>query len=572
MTVAIPPLLVEPVVGAPMRAVALTAKPVSGGRSTRPDTGGSSFYDALKSAERDLRPRHREPSPDSGACDDAQPSRDAAQPARDDAQDRSTGTTGSEGELGDSDANPTVESAEPQAAVDDASDGDAPKPDAAVSDNPLPTTQAPKVAEDVPAQPVATTAKPELPLPSAAAVNGRASESADKPLERAKVNPSTIRSERSAPTAPQIEAPSDSNTTAAAETQTAPSPTNESPRETPAVDAPATAQSGASRTVEAQTKPAPPAIEGAEATRPTAGDPQIEIEPKPPAAVAPQSRSDSETRANCEPSTPANQAPSMSASVQSSPSAGGNPSSDANRRESGGRKQNTEGAKPVDASAGADRSPVQALKLTLEPAQKLPAAAQLSPTTAQNPASANAEEAVRANAAGIVSRGLAAVVQQRGGQMTVRLTPESLGQVKVQMSLDHGTVAVRLEAANEAARGLLSEHLGMLRGSLESRGLSVEKLSVHLAAPGPGAGSGPGTGPGGGSSGADGGAQERNAFGGQDGRHDAGGAPSRGRDGGEREPEGGPSRLSFAGGEAPMDGAEPTEFVSRLRLSLHAIA
>lgn len=102
------------------------------------------------------------------------------------------------------------------------------------------------------------------------------------------------------------------------------------------------------------------------------------------------------------------------------------------------------------------------------PSSLIPGEAQASP------------EALR-TAAESVARGLAAAVNQRGGTIVLRLSPESLGLVRIHMSIEQGSVSVRMEATNPSAHGLLSQNLAMLRGSLESRGLTVDKLSVQLA-------------------------------------------------------------------------------------------
>ncbi len=105
------------------------------------------------------------------------------------------------------------------------------------------------------------------------------------------------------------------------------------------------------------------------------------------------------------------------------------------------------------------------------PATSAPASA---PTAQLPPAEAQA-------LAQSVSRGLAAAVNQRGGELTLRLIPETLGLVRIQMSLDQGVVSVRLETTNLAAQELLAQNLAMLRGSLESKGLSIDKLTVEYA-------------------------------------------------------------------------------------------
>ena len=45
-----------------------------------------------------------------------------------------------------------------------------------------------------------------------------------------------------------------------------------------------------------------------------------------------------------------------------------------------------------------------------------------------------------------VVRGLSAMVNQRGGVMTMRLDPPELGQLRVQMSLQAGVVSARFFA------------------------------------------------------------------------------------------------------------------------------
>lgn len=79
-----------------------------------------------------------------------------------------------------------------------------------------------------------------------------------------------------------------------------------------------------------------------------------------------------------------------------------------------------------------------------------------------------------------VARGLAAALQQRGGSVTLRLHPETLGQLRVQMELAGGTVSVRLAVGSAQARDLLDSTLANLRSSLEAKGLSVEKVDVRI--------------------------------------------------------------------------------------------
>ncbi len=79
------------------------------------------------------------------------------------------------------------------------------------------------------------------------------------------------------------------------------------------------------------------------------------------------------------------------------------------------------------------------------------------------------------------TRGLAAVVRQRGGSLTLRLHPASLGSVRIEMSFDAGAVNAQLRATTAQAQQLLESNLSQLRTALESRGLVVDRLGVQLA-------------------------------------------------------------------------------------------
>lgn len=75
-------------------------------------------------------------------------------------------------------------------------------------------------------------------------------------------------------------------------------------------------------------------------------------------------------------------------------------------------------------------------------------------------------------------RGLAAVLRQKGGNVTLRLAPETLGDLKVTMKLDGAQVWASIEATTESARKLLEGQRDSLREALEAHGLKVERLDV----------------------------------------------------------------------------------------------
>lgn len=80
----------------------------------------------------------------------------------------------------------------------------------------------------------------------------------------------------------------------------------------------------------------------------------------------------------------------------------------------------------------------------------------------------------------LASRGLTAALQQKGGTLTMRLIPETLGSMKIQMDVKQGIVNVNLEVGTAEAHRLLTQSLDTLRTALESRGLAVDKLGVQI--------------------------------------------------------------------------------------------
>ena len=69
----------------------------------------------------------------------------------------------------------------------------------------------------------------------------------------------------------------------------------------------------------------------------------------------------------------------------------------------------------------------------------------------------------------------------RGGvEVSVRLHPESLGEVRVQVRWEGGTLSARLEAATPAAKDALEAGAHTLRGALQEQGIPIERLSVGI--------------------------------------------------------------------------------------------
>lgn len=77
-----------------------------------------------------------------------------------------------------------------------------------------------------------------------------------------------------------------------------------------------------------------------------------------------------------------------------------------------------------------------------------------------------------------IGRGLSAALKQKGGSVTLRLTPHALGALRVQIMIDGKEVVARLEATSPATREMLSQNLDVLKQALESRGLKAEQIQI----------------------------------------------------------------------------------------------
>lgn len=81
----------------------------------------------------------------------------------------------------------------------------------------------------------------------------------------------------------------------------------------------------------------------------------------------------------------------------------------------------------------------------------------------------------------LVGRGLAALANQKGGALQIRLDPPSLGDLRIAMTVVNGKVSAELTTSTGQAHALLSADLTALRQALEAQGLSVERLSIQHA-------------------------------------------------------------------------------------------
>ena len=72
------------------------------------------------------------------------------------------------------------------------------------------------------------------------------------------------------------------------------------------------------------------------------------------------------------------------------------------------------------------------------------------------------------------------LARQRGGELTLRLSPPELGSLRLELRVEDGVMTARLEAETEVARSALIEHLPVLRERLAEQGIRIEHFDVDL--------------------------------------------------------------------------------------------
>ncbi|CAN5705804.1 hypothetical protein BH11PLA1_BH11PLA1_08990 [soil metagenome] len=92
----------------------------------------------------------------------------------------------------------------------------------------------------------------------------------------------------------------------------------------------------------------------------------------------------------------------------------------------------------------------------------------------------NSDRMVYAQATPQIAQALANMVLQRGGSMTLRLNPELLGQLRVQMETKNDTCSVRLDASSAATADALAAGRGELESTLRERGLRLTELVIDV--------------------------------------------------------------------------------------------
>lgn len=88
------------------------------------------------------------------------------------------------------------------------------------------------------------------------------------------------------------------------------------------------------------------------------------------------------------------------------------------------------------------------------------------------------QQALQSKLMAQVQRGLAQLMRSASGEMTLRLTPERLGEVKIEIKRSGEQLAVRLTTQNAEARELLSSGTDELTQLLRAKGVDVERVHI----------------------------------------------------------------------------------------------
>lgn len=77
-----------------------------------------------------------------------------------------------------------------------------------------------------------------------------------------------------------------------------------------------------------------------------------------------------------------------------------------------------------------------------------------------------------------IAQGLSAALRQGRGEVTLRLTPKALGELRVSLTVQNGSVDAHVKPATTEAHRLLEQGVESLRHALEARGLKVGRIEI----------------------------------------------------------------------------------------------
>lgn len=80
-----------------------------------------------------------------------------------------------------------------------------------------------------------------------------------------------------------------------------------------------------------------------------------------------------------------------------------------------------------------------------------------------------------------LAQGLGAALRQGRGEVTIKISPRTLGDVQVRIRVEQGAVTATIRPATVEARALLEQSVDSLRHTMEARGLTVGRIEIEPA-------------------------------------------------------------------------------------------
>lgn len=90
------------------------------------------------------------------------------------------------------------------------------------------------------------------------------------------------------------------------------------------------------------------------------------------------------------------------------------------------------------------------------------------------------QQAMQSKVVAQVQRGLASLMRSASGEMTLRLTPERLGELKIEIKRSGDQLSVRLTTQSSEASELLRAGSGELTQLLRGKGIDIERVHIEL--------------------------------------------------------------------------------------------
>ncbi len=78
-----------------------------------------------------------------------------------------------------------------------------------------------------------------------------------------------------------------------------------------------------------------------------------------------------------------------------------------------------------------------------------------------------------------IVRGVLSLTRLSGGTVNIKLMPDTIGNVRIQMTMHRGTASIRFYAESAEGRAVIQNSMSSLKTSLETQGIKVEQMTVQ---------------------------------------------------------------------------------------------